>query len=881
MQVVVGHANPDFDAYASTVAGIRLFPGAKGVFLGSQNVNVRAFHNLHEEFLDFVDLKGLDLDSIERLIMVDTRDPGRLAELAEVATRPNVEVIVYDHHPPQEGDLTCAEDRGREVGATTSILVHEIRDRGIDITPLEASVMLLGIHEDTGSLTYPGATAYDADAAAWLMANGADIEVLNQFLQRTLDPAQSRLLEQLASTLDVWNVNGQRVAVGHAEAETYVDSAGVLTHYVVEDMGFHVAIAVVKMPERLQIVARSRQPEVDVGAVMMRLGGGGHPQAAAAGFRDMTVDEALSRVREALEAELRPPLKARDVMSAPVRSAVQTWTMREAGEEMARWGHGGLPVVEDGRLLGLVTRKSVDKAARHGLDHAPVTGFMGREVVTVTPDIDLSELERLLATRGIGRLPVVEAGRLVGIVTRKDVLRAEHGDAYLVGGARSSHPKATETFRRSVEQLLPAEAVEALRTLGRVAAKRSTRAHVVGGFVRDMLLGRSNLDIDVVVEGDGVGFAEAVAEQIGVEVKVHRRFGTAVIAFSKDFHVDVATSRTEYYARPGALPTVERSSLRQDLFRRDFTINAMAACLEPGCFGAVADPFGGLRDLESGTVRVLHALSFVDDPTRVLRAARFEERYAFRMDQGTEGLACRAVDMGMLAEVSGARIREELLDILDEPAPAEVLSRLDELGALAELLPTGSHRHSAPAAIIASELALEQIGDLTPRAARRRQTLVATLASLGTRGGAEKWLRHFKFGRDYAESALVLAQSGGAVLRDLQGLRGMRDSRLYRLLKPLPTEALVVLWGRGDALSRERLERFIRVLAKMRPAVSGRDLIEMGAHPGEGFSAILARARDDLLDGRAVGRQAELANLTRLALRAGILGRSRVTRRKD
>ena len=409
------------------------------------------------------------------------------------------------------------------------------------------------------------------------MANGADLEVLNQYLGRTLDDAQRDLLEQLTGSLDTWDINGQAVAVGVAEAAQYVDSAGVLTHYVVEDLGYRVAVAVVRMPGRVQIVARSRLAQVDVGAVMARLGGGGHPQAASARFKDEPTEDILLALREALVAEVHPPLRASDVMTAPVRVADPSWSMRRAGELMATWGHGGLPVVEHGKLVGLVTRKDVDKATRHGLDHAPVTGFMNRDMITVPPALTLGELETLLATRGVGRLPVVEDGAIVGIVTRKDVLRAEHGDAYLAGRVASAHPEATQRFRAGVEALLPAEVLGALHRLGEHAAQQGTTAYVVGGFERDMILGVANLDIDVVVEGDGVAYAEALAEQIGARIKVHRRFGTAVVGFSDRFHVDIASARTEYYARPGALPTVERSSLRQDLFRRDFTINAMAA----------------------------------------------------------------------------------------------------------------------------------------------------------------------------------------------------------------------------------------------------------------------------------------------------------------
>jgi len=871
VRIVVGHANPDFDAYASTVAVTKLFEGAKGVFLGSQNTNVRRFHNLHEEFFDFVDLRGLDLAGVDSVVMVDTRDPDRVGEFRDVVTRPGVEVIVYDHHPPQEGDLVGADDRGVQVGATTSILVHEIRQREIELSVLEASLMLLGIHEDTGSLTYPGSTAFDAEAATWLMSIGADMEVLNQFLARTLDPAQQKLLAQLQHSLVLWDINGQQVAVGTAEADEYVDSASVLTHYVVEDMGFRVAVGIVRMPERLQVVARSRLSEVDVGAVMKRIGGGGHAQAASAGFRDLSVAEALVLVREALEAVVRPPLRACDVMSTPVRTIGSDTSMADAGELMAKWGHGGVPVVDEGRLSGIVTRKDVDKALRHGLEHAPVRGFIGKDVVTVGPDVDLSELEQLLASRGIGRVPVIAGGSLVGIVTRKDVLRAEHGDAYLDRGLSKGHPQARDAFMRGVDRLLPPQIRQTLRRLGEIAESGDFTAYVVGGFVRDMILGRPNLDVDIVVEGDGVAFAETVASQLSARIKVHRRFGTAVIVFSRDFHVDVASSRAEYYTRPGALPTVERSSLRQDLLRRDFTINAMSACLDPECFGAIADPFGGLADLKAGVVRVMHALSFVDDPTRVLRAARFEQRYGFAMDGHSEQLARRAVAMGLVEEVSGARIREELYDILDETDPVAVLARLDELGALPALLPAGADRAHVIAFLGAVAHALESPAEVAPGRVSQRTAFLSAIGASGTRGSAVRWLRHLRVGHEHSDAVLAFAERGPTVARALQDRRRMKDSRLFRLLDPLPAETVVCLWAAGDANARERIERFTSELSRVKPAVSGRDLIAMGATPGEAFSAILARARDDRLDGRAVGRQSELANLRRLAQRAGIL----------
>lgn len=867
MDLVVGHANPDFDAYAATVAATKLFPGARGVFLGTQNANVRAFHNLHEDFLDFADLRGLDLEAVTRLILVDTRDPSRIGELGRVATRPDVEVIVYDHHPPSEGDLTGVDDRSLEVGATTSILVHELHRQGASLTMLEASLLLLGIHEDTGSLTYPGTTAYDAEAVAYLMACGADLEVVNRFLLRALDAEQRRLLEELVASLAVWDVNGQAIAVGVARAPEYVDSASVLTHYIVEDMGHRAAVALVQMPGRLQIVARSRLHEVDVGQVMKRLGGGGHAQAASAAFREMDTEVALERLRDALEALVRPPLRARDIMSAPVRTVGPDETMADAGSLMARWGHGGLPVMDRDVIVGLVTRKDVDKALRHRLGHAPVRGFMARGVVTISPDEGLYAVETLLATRGIGRLPVVDDGMLTGIVTRKDLLRAEHGDEYLDRRLPQARARSTDRFLSSATSLLPAEAADALRAVGRLAQDDGLRAHAVGGFVRDMLLGRRNLDIDIVVEGDGVVFAQSAAAALGARVKVHRRFGTAVLVFSRTLHIDVTSARTEYYLRPGALPTVERSSLRQDLFRRDFTVNAMAACVNPQCFGAVADPFGGLRDLERGVLRVLHSLSFVEDPTRVLRAARFERRFGFRMDGGTEQLARQAVEMGVLDEVSGARIREEMLDIIDEDSPAAVFERLQELRVLEALIPEAVPGHLVVDDLFRSERAYRALAETFGQPPRRRVALVAAVCARAGRSGAERWLRWMRFGREYGEAALVLSERRESIGRHLRDRRKMRDSRLYRLLDPVPREALVYLWAVGDELSRERIERYLGVLVRVRPAVSGADLIDLGVPPSPVYSGILSQALDARLDGKVVGREAEMENLRRLAAR--------------
>ncbi|MCL4079041.1 CBS domain-containing protein [Coriobacteriia bacterium Es71-Z0120] len=866
--IVVGHANPDFDAYGAMVAATKLSPGSKAVFLGSQNPNVREFHNLHAEFLEFVELRDVDLSSVERVTMVDTRDPSRLGEMEEVVRRSGVQVVVYDHHPAAVGDIEGAEEHCMPVGATTSILVHEIRDRGIPITPLEASVLLLGIHEDTGSLTYVSATAYDADAVAFLMAAGADLEVVNQFLTRTLTPEQKALLTRLIDTLEVWDANGQPIAVGWAESVEYVDSASVITHHLCDDMGYRVAMAVIAMPDRVHVVARSRVSEVDVGRVLERLGGGGHPLAASAAIKGATVSEVLRRLKDAALDVVRPPATARDIMTSPVRTVTPDTTMDEAGRIMERWGHGALPVTDGGRLVGMVTRKDVDKARRHKLAHAPVRGFMSREPLFVGPETSLETLQSLLSQTGVGRVPVTDDGSIVGIVTRKDLLRAFHGERYTDKKATIARSQASARFMTSFQDVLPERIRDVVVEIGRMAHERGVRAHVVGGFVRDMLLARPNLDVDIVVEGDGLAFAEHVAEATGWRIRVHKRFGTAVLIIDRGLHVDVTSARAEYYTRPGALPTVERSSLRQDLFRRDFSINAMAASITPDSFGQIADPFGGLADLERGVVRALHSLSFVEDPTRVLRAARFAVKFGFRIDASTEALLKQAVEMDMLAEVSGARLREELLDIVDEERAAQVFGRLAELGALGGLVPDGVPPADVQPVVAAAAEAYEDLAARFSDPVRRRVVLVAALVSRASKAAAERWLRRMRFGKEYAAPALAIVERGQGTLRALRDRRPMRDSRIYSLVGALPPEAVVCLWAAAvDPVPRERIGRYVDVLSRVRPAVTGDDLVAMGFKPGRAFSAILAQALADRLDGKAVGREAELKNLEHIAKR--------------
>src|SRR5438309_5630008 len=608
------------------VGARKLYPQARLVLAGSQDRNVREFLTLHEEFLDLLPAKAVDRTVVSRVIVVETQSSRRLGDLADLVLDPRIEVILYDHHVGVESDIAARERHVEPLGAATTLLVRELRARGAEgsrghgLTPLEATTMLLGIYEDTGSLTFSATTPEDLEAAAWLLKAGASLDIVSRFVNRALSPEQRRLLNELLAQTEYVEVNGVPIAIARSAAGPYVNELALLAHKLSELENVPLVFVLARMADAVYVVGRARTEAAHVGEVLADLGGGGHSRAASAVLHGTDVEAARRRLLSALGRHVRREAVAREIMSVPARTITPDATIAEARRRMVRYGHSGLSVVEDGRLVGVITRRDADKARHHRLSHAPVKGFMTRQVVTADPDMPLSDMERRMIERDVGRLPVVEAGRVVGVVTRGDLLRARCGSDY----AGHAVPLDPDDILRRLEERLPLRLQEVLHQLGNVAQRfvpepgaaglpsPGVDLYLVGGFVRDLLLDVQNLDVDLVVVGDATRFALEVARLMGGKLKPHHRFATATVTLPDGFKIDFSTARSETYGQPGALPEVEASSIEDDLRRRDFTINAMAICVTAARFGELLDPFGGRLDLDRGVVRVLHNLSFVE-----------------------------------------------------------------------------------------------------------------------------------------------------------------------------------------------------------------------------------------------------------------------------
>jgi tRNA nucleotidyltransferase (CCA-adding enzyme) len=471
-------------------------------------------------------------------------------------------------------------------------------------------------------------------------------------------------------------------------------------------------------------------------------------------------------------------------------------------------------------------------------------------------------MEEIVTREGIGRLPVVEAGRVTGVVTRTDLLKARYGHSYAhTRRTASRKPEETESAHRLRERM-PAPLQRVLATVGEVAQQQGGAAFLVGGVVRDLLLGVPNADVDVLAEPDAIALVRAVAATLGdrAVVKIEPRFGTARLTWD-EFSVDFATARTETYAHPGALPDVEPSSLKDDLRRRDFTINAMALSLSPERFGVLVDPFGGWVDLERRRLRILpNTLSFVEDPTRLFRAVRFEERLRFRMDEHTEELARHAIASEALAAISPERLRAELHRTFAEARPLGALLRLEELGVLAWLHPD---LQLNPALLAAVPSALEWWDDHAQGVPVARAVyLAALLATLPTdtaRMVAEERLRL------PPPDAERLREMLSALSRtDLLPSVGERPAEITRRLRPLGAETLALLRAYAAAKQiepkrRGLLDRYITEWRQSKLEITGDDLKALGYPAGPALGRALRATLDAHLNGDVRGREPELA----------------------
>jgi tRNA nucleotidyltransferase (CCA-adding enzyme) len=870
LAVITTHVNADFDALASMLAAQKLYPDALVVFPGSQEKNLKNFFiNSMAYLFNMVDINDIDFSKVKRLILVDTRQRGRIGKLIDVLENSDIEIHIYDHHPPTSNDIKGSLEVHGKTGANVTILTEIIKEKKFGISPDEATIMCLGLYEDTGSFTFPSTTERDFLAAAFLLSKGANLNIVSDLIARELSPEQVVLLNDMIQAVTRYNINGIEIVVTSVTLEKYMPDFAFLVQKMVKMENIDAIFAIARMENKIYVVARSRINEVDVGAILADIGGGGHAYAAAASIKGETLAQTETRLIQFLYEKVKARRQAKDLMSSPAISISPDVLCKKAQNIITRYNLNALVVTEKGdateELRGYITRQVIEKALYHKLDQVPVKEYMTTEVVTVGPDADLPEIQEKIIDNKQRILPVMQGATIIGVITRTDLLnilvgQSEPKSEISPDPLKGSAHARTRNVVRFMKERLSADLIKRLQQIGEVAQDIGCEAFVVGGFVRDLFLYRKNEDLDIVIEGEGIAFAGEYAKLVGARIHTHEKFGTAVIIFPDGFKIDVASARMEYYKFPAALPVVEMSSIKLDMYRRDFTINTLAIQLNPDKFGTLIDFFAARKDIKEKIIRILHNLSFVEDPTRVFRAIRFEQRFEFTIGKLTAGLISNAVTMDFFRGLSGKRVFTELRIIMEEKNPVAAITRLNDFDLLKVIHPSINLDKNF-ISLLNSVKEVLSWHDLLFLDESYKQWIVFFLVLINQCNAKRTGdiCRRFELAPQYVKIFCIERFEADRCGTRLERNLSVSDSVLYRKLTGFRTELILYMMAaaRQQAV-KKAISHFFTDLRRTGISLKGRDLKKMKLKPGPVYRQVLAAVLDAKLDRKLKTKKDEI-----------------------
>jgi len=850
MDLITTHINADFDALGSLVAAKKLYPDSRLLLSGSQEKAVREFLGLAKDEISVLSEKECRLEDYNRLILLDTRHRSRIG-LAAALVDKGIETHIYDHHPRMKGDIVADKDVYEQVGATITILADIIKKKRIKLSYLEATLMLLGIYEETGSLTYRTTTKLDVDMVSFLLSHGANLSVVSSYLNRELSEAELSLLTRLINATERVTVKSVSIAVIELEGENYVGELGLIISKLQNVENIPVLFVLIKTKNRrVDIIARSSLPSVNVNKILSHFDGGGHASAAAAKIHDGDIGSVRDKLLKVIKSNIKVRVRAGDMMSDDINTIGINERIDAAKKMLLDAKVSAMPVADKGKIEGVITMRDVNKAMKRGFGHSRVKGYMFPVVTRISRDTPLGVVQKIALEKDAGVIIVTRGKKDIGVINRSDIFRSLYRGMF--AGPRAIKKKVVVNMSGKMRSVLPKDIIELLKNIGSLADGMGYSAFVVGGLARDLFMDVKNLDLDIVIEGNAIELGRLLSKKLRSALVVHKRFGTATVIAKDHLKIDLATARREVYEKPAALPTVEFSSLKDDLIRRDFTINAMAISINKANFGQLVDFFGGEVDLAAGRIAVMHDGSFIDDPTRIFRAVRFEQRLGFTIDAHTEELIQCAVDEEMFYKVEPQRIRDEIVLILKENEPLKALRRMAELHELRFIHP----KIRLDGELVRFYNSIEKICRWYEETCLARRSidkwlmyLMALFERLSCKQ-AQELCGRYVFRRGESLRILSYKKCAGRIIKVLRSEKPLKPSRIYALLEKFSYEAILLVAAKaGSAVVARRVKDFLSEYNQVRISVKGDNLKALGLKPGPRFGKILDSVLHRKIDG--------------------------------
>ncbi len=427
MHIVTTHKGTDFDALASIVAANLLYPGVVTVLPGSLNPNVQAFVSLHKDLFGFCRSEDIDQDKVDKLTVVDINRWDRLDGLDRLKQKRHLEITLFDHHGNQ-GDINASWRCQEEMGANITLMIRYLKERQISITPVQASLFLAGLYEDTGNLTFLSTRAEDAHAAAYLLENGADLHIIGAFLSPTYGRKQKDVLFRMLRNAHRTVLDRYAVSIQGLRVKGYVSNLAVVVQMYRQILNVDAAFGVFELDaNRCLVIGRSVAEGIDVAAIMRHMGGGGHPQAGSAMLKSAAPAAVEAWIRVMIGESHQTSVKIKDLMSFPVLTLASDTTMNQAGKTLREKGCKGAPVMDDEKLVGILSRRDFVKIKKKNHLQSPVRAFMSKKIITIKPGDSPGHAAHMMIRHDIGRLPVLEEGKIVGIFSRSDAVADLYG----------------------------------------------------------------------------------------------------------------------------------------------------------------------------------------------------------------------------------------------------------------------------------------------------------------------------------------------------------------------------------------------------------------------------------------------------------------------
>lgn len=842
IEIIISHSHADLDSLASMLLASKIYPNAKMVFTGDLNENVKEVVSLYGNYLNIYKSKDIDEKKVEKIIMVDTANEKRLGKFRSIINNSLLKVIVYDHHQTVYNNKKNWNYNLTKYGATTTYLLEKVLESGIKLSDYEATIVMMGIYEDTGSLTYSNTTVKDIESAAYLLGVGANLRLVSQFISKTMKKNQIDFFIELLQNGEVFEFVSNKVFIVSYYSDEYIGDLDIICNKIKDIEGVKGVFLIVGNNEHSYIVARSSSIDIRVNEILKRFNGAGHYNAAAASLKDIEFESIFENLKDEIYIKTTIGKRAKDIMTSPVKIISKETKIKDVYKIMIRFSYNGIPVIEKNKVIGLIRRRDVDKALKHGFSNAKVSVYMNKNIIFAGENTTIDELKKLILENDTGRIIIIDSNNsLRGIVSRSDILRSiyEHKK-----DITSKEYIFQDNLKEKLLSKFSEDIINIFNEIKKLSRKRDEKVYLVGGLVRDLIMDIENLDIDIVVEGNGIEFSRELFEILDAEKIVeHEKFKTATLDLGNDLKLDIASSRIEYYEYPSSLPTVEYGSLKQDLFRRDFTINAMALEIDDFHFGRLIDFFQGYEDIKNKRLRVLHSLSFIEDPTRIIRGIRFANRLDFEIEENSKKQINEAIENGFLNKLSWKRVKTEFMIIFKEKKANTAVEKLFQYGVVQAIHKNITYNKKLIHDMKNIKKYEKYINEL-----KIEIWLIYFLTLLEELNSKdlEFVFRKFAFGEKFIEKF-----SYGKIKRDiiLESIaKSEKNSDLYSSFEYLTKEMIIILLISSNYIIQEKIVYYLDNLMNIKSIIRGQDLIDINYIPKKNYSKCLKKIFEIQID---------------------------------